>query len=206
MKLHVRRFTVEETLRFVEDLRFGMGLSAPHIRSPARRERLLRLAAMTHSPLTLLGPASERWGLDSYLKTSALERRTMSPHRQGAHGYRCRPTMRDEWLERPITACDEVVREHASLGRFLGFERGDGSCANHLRAALHLAGSTRPVPAYLPEALAPKLPLYPRFRVRLLAELHLSEDPLDAHEASLRVVAFGRVVSLTQDGAGAPGR
>lgn len=88
--------------------------------------------------------------------------------------------------------------ERAVLERRL-YQKRELYGANHLRAALHFAGSTRPVPAYLPEALAPKLPLYPRFRARLLAELHLSEDPLDAHEASLRVVALGRIVSLAQD-------
>jgi len=99
----------------------------------------------------------------------------------------------------------ETHAERAVLERRL-YQKRELYGASHLRAALHLAGSTRPVPAYLPDALAPKLPLYPRFRVRLLAELHLSEDPLDAHEASLRVVALGRVASLAQDGTGAQPR
>jgi hypothetical protein len=99
----------------------------------------------------------------------------------------------------------EIHAERAVLERRL-YQKRDIYGAPHLRASLQLGGSSRPVPAYLPEALAPKLPLYPRFRARLLAELHLSEDPLDAHEASLRVVALGRVVSLAPDAAAAPPR
>jgi hypothetical protein len=99
----------------------------------------------------------------------------------------------------------ESHAERAVLERRL-YQKRELYGAPHLRAELHLGGSSRPMPAYLPEALAPKLPLYPRFRARLLAELHLSEDPLDAHEASLRVVALGRVVSLAQDSSGAPPR
>ena len=65
--------------------------------------------------------------------------------------------------------------------------------AQHLRATLHRGGGARPIPTFLPEALATKLPLHARLRVRVLAELHLPEDPLDTHEATLKVVALGRV-------------
>lgn len=95
----------------------------------------------------------------------------------------------------------ESHAERAVLERRL-YQKRELHGAPHLRAALYLGGTTRPVPAYLPELLSTKLPLYPRFRVRLLAELHLSEDPLDAHEASLRVVALGRVLSLAQEASG----
>lgn len=120
VKLYGRRFTIEETFRDVKDLHFGMGLSATHIRSPARRDRLLLLVAMAHSLLTLLGAASEKSGLDKYLKTNTVKHRTMSLYRQGAYWYRCLPTMRDEWFERLITAYDEIVREHAFFGHFFG--------------------------------------------------------------------------------------
>lgn len=122
VKLYGRRFTVEETFRDVKDLHFGMGLSATHIRSPERRDRLLLLVAMAHSLLTLLGAASEKSGLDRYLKTNTVKHRTMSLYRQGAYWYRCLPTMRDEWFERLITAYDEIVREHAFFGHFFGLK------------------------------------------------------------------------------------
>jgi hypothetical protein len=122
VKLYGRRFTIEETFRDVKDIHFGMGLSATHIRNPARRDRLLLLVAMAHTLLTLLGAASEKSGLDRYLKTNTVKRRTVSLFRQGAYWYRCLPTMRDEWFERLIAAYDEIVREHAFFGHFFGIK------------------------------------------------------------------------------------
>lgn len=75
----------------------------------------------------------------------------------------------------------------------------------HLRAALRAEGEapSKPPPgkpggnvviAYLPEGLAPLLPLSPRFRARFIAEIRLSADPAEAHPAALRVLAIARAV------------
>jgi hypothetical protein len=39
VKLYARRFTIEETFRDTQDLRYGLGLSATHIRDVHRRDR-----------------------------------------------------------------------------------------------------------------------------------------------------------------------
>lgn len=65
----------------------------------------------------------------------------------------------------------------------------------HLRALLH-AGGTTPIPAYLPESAAKVLPLYPRFKVRLVAEVHLQIDPYEANQVALRGLALARVSPL----------
>ena len=65
----------------------------------------------------------------------------------------------------------------------------------HLRALLHAGGPT-PIPAYLPESAAKVLPLHPRFKVRLVAEVHLQIDPYETHQAALRGVALARVSPL----------
>lgn len=65
----------------------------------------------------------------------------------------------------------------------------------HLRALLH-AGGPNPIPTYLPEATAKVLPLYPRFKVRFVVELHLQIDPYETHQAALRGVALARVSPL----------
>ncbi len=85
IKLYGRRFTIEETFRDQKDLRFGMGLSATHIRNEGRRDRLLMLLAIAQALLTLLGAASERSGLDAYLKANTVKRRTHSLFRQGSY-------------------------------------------------------------------------------------------------------------------------
>jgi hypothetical protein len=63
----------------------------------------------------------------------------------------------------------------------------------HLRALLHLPGASAPVPAYLPAQTASKLPLYQRFRVRIVASGHVTEDQNETHPTALRVLALARV-------------
>lgn len=111
--LYAKRFTIEETFRDAKDLRFGMGLSATHIRDAARRDRLLLLAAIAHALLTLLGAASERTGMDAYLKVNTAKKRTHSLFRQGAYWYGAIPEMRDDWLANLMAAFDQIVSEHA---------------------------------------------------------------------------------------------
>jgi hypothetical protein len=111
--LYGKRFTIEETFRDAKDIRFGMGLSATHIRDAGRRDRLLLLAAIAHALLTLLGAASEATGMDSYLKVNTVKKRTHSLFRQGAYWYGAIPEMRDDWLRSLMNAFDKIVAEHA---------------------------------------------------------------------------------------------
>jgi hypothetical protein len=120
VKLYGRRFTIEETFRDQKDLRFGMGLRETHIRNEARRDRLLMLLALAQALLTLLGAASERSGLDAYLKVNTVKRRTHSLFRQGVYWFGCLPTMRDDWFERLLNAFADVLDEQAELRGMLG--------------------------------------------------------------------------------------
>jgi hypothetical protein len=120
VKLYARRFTIEETFRDEKDLRFGMGLSATHIRSAARRDRLLLLLAIATAFLTLIGAASERAGMDAWLRANTVKRRTHSLLRQGAYWYRCLPTMREDWFEQLMNALADVLDEHQELSEMLG--------------------------------------------------------------------------------------
>ncbi|MFT3764690.1 MAG: DUF2169 domain-containing protein [Minicystis sp.] len=52
------------------------------------------------------------------------------------------------------------------------------------------------VPAYLPDALAEKLPLMTQMKARLVAEVCPSQDQYESHPQALRVLALGRVMSL----------
>jgi len=113
VKMYDRRFTIEETFRDTKDLNFGMGLRATHIRDADRRDRMLLLVAMAHTLLTLLGAASEACGMDAYIKANTVKRRTHSLFRQGLIWYQGLPNMREDWLERLITAYDKIVRDHA---------------------------------------------------------------------------------------------
>ena len=119
VKLHGRRFTIEETFRDEKDLRFGMGPRATHIRSATRRDRLLMLIAIAVAFLTLIGTAFERAGMDAWLRANTVRRRTYSLFRQGAYWYRCVPTMHDEWFEGLMSALAEVLDEHQELAEML---------------------------------------------------------------------------------------
>ena len=120
VKLYGRRFRIEETFRDTKDIHFGMGLSATHIGSPARRDRLLFLAAFAFVLLTLLGEAGERAGLDRYLKANTSKKRTMSLYNQGFYWFMAIPNMKEERLERLVTAYAEVLQEHRFTREMLG--------------------------------------------------------------------------------------
>ncbi|APR86598.1 Uracil-DNA glycosylase, family 4 [Minicystis rosea] len=66
--------------------------------------------------------------------------------------------------------------------------------APHLRCLARIDDAP-PIPAYLPESLAKKLPMFQRFRGRLIAEVHQQADQYETHAAALRVVALARVTA-----------
>jgi hypothetical protein len=111
IKLYGRRFTIEETFRDQKNFRFGLGLSATHIGSAERRDRLLLLAAIAQALLTLLGAAGEACGLDRLMKTNTSKKRTMSLFNQGIHLYEAIPYMGDEKLAPLMKAFDQIVRQ-----------------------------------------------------------------------------------------------
>jgi hypothetical protein len=119
-RLYGRRFSIEETFRDQKDNRFGMGLSATHLGTTERRDRMLFLSAIAYALLVLLGAAGERCGLDRTLKASTTKRRTLSLFKQGCFWYEAIPAMRDERYQTLMTAYDECVREHAIFREIFG--------------------------------------------------------------------------------------
>jgi len=63
----------------------------------------------------------------------------------------------------------------------------------HLRVLLHVANSPQIVPTYLPAALAETLPMYQRFRVRIIVEVHPQEDQSETNAVALKGLAIARV-------------
>jgi hypothetical protein len=59
-----------------------MGLSETPISSPERRDRLLLVSAIAIAP-RMFGAAGEAIGIDKYLKTNTVKRRTLSLLNQG---------------------------------------------------------------------------------------------------------------------------
>lgn len=120
VKLYGRRFTIEETFRDTKDVHFGMGLSATHIKSPARRERILFLGALAHVLLTLLGEAGERAGYERMLKANTSKKRALSLYSQGCYWYQAIPAMDDQRLASLMRHFDQVVREQSLFEEIFG--------------------------------------------------------------------------------------
>ena len=65
--------------------------------------------------------------------------------------------------------------------------------ARFIRALLSLPGADAPVPTYLPDSLSKRLPLFQRFKARLIVEVQLAVDQYETHPAALEVAALGRL-------------
>ena len=113
VELYGKRFTTEENFRDTKDQKYGLGLSATHIGTPVRRDRLLLIAALAQALLTLLGAAGEALGMDRLLKANTAKKRTHSLYRQGLHYYNAIPKMREEKLVRLVEKFAELVRGQA---------------------------------------------------------------------------------------------
>lgn len=122
VKLYGRRFTIEETFRDTKDPRYGLGLSATHVRDTRRRDRLLLICAMAMALLTLLGAAGESLGMDRMLKANTVKTRTHSLFRQGCHYYAAIPTMKRELLEPLIQRFGEYILREPIYVRSFGLE------------------------------------------------------------------------------------
>lgn len=120
VKLYGRRFTIEETFRDQKDLRFGLGLSATHIGSTDRRDRLLLLAAIAQALLTLLGAAGEACGLDRLMKSNTSKKRQLSLLNQGINLYAAIPNMKEDRLALLMAAYEQQVRRHAIFRAVFG--------------------------------------------------------------------------------------
>ncbi|MDQ2761963.1 MAG: IS4 family transposase [Pseudomonadota bacterium] len=101
MVLYGKRWSIECGLRDTKDLRFGLGMGAVHVSTPARRDRLWLLNAFAIALLTLLGAAGEALGYDRHLKSNTSKTRTHSLFRQGCMLYDLIPNMPDIRL-RPL--------------------------------------------------------------------------------------------------------
>lgn len=120
VKLYAKRFTIEESFRDSKDIRFGLGLSSTHVSDPARRDRLLLLAALAIALLTLLGAAGEAVGLDRTIKANTVKRRTHSLFRQGSTYYLLLPNMKHAHADMLMRRFGELVAEQRICAEILG--------------------------------------------------------------------------------------
>ena len=118
---YARRWTIEPSFRDTKDLRFGMGMSATHTKSPARRDRLWLLSAFAIALLTLLGAAGESLGYDRLLKANTVKRRTHSLFRQGCMLYDLIPNMPEHRLRPLMQKFAEFLLQQPTFNKVFGF-------------------------------------------------------------------------------------
>jgi hypothetical protein len=80
------------------------------------------------------------------------------------------------------------------------YQRRDllGEAPGCVRALLTLTGAHAPVPAYLPEEAARRLPLFARFPVKMIAEVLPQQDQSEEAPVALRVLALARVITRSR--------
>ena len=92
----------------------------------------------------------------------------------------------------PKTYLDDQT-ERALLER-RAYQRREVFGEPQLRCQFFFSGSASGIPAYLPEAVGKRLPLFRQLRARLLCEAHFRADQFESHNAALKVVALARIV------------
>ncbi len=120
VKLYGRRFTIEESFRDAKNPRLGLGLSAARISVPARRDRLLLIAALAIALITLLGAAGESLGFERLMKANTVKRRSYSLLRQGWHYYQCIPAMKPDRLAMLIERFAQLIAAHRIFREVFG--------------------------------------------------------------------------------------
>jgi len=114
------RWGIECALRDTKDLHFGMGMSAMHVNSPERRDRLWLINAFAVVLLTLLGAAGEALGYDRMLKTNTVKRRVHSLFRQGCMLYDLIPMMPQARLRPLIQRFAQMLHEQPLFADVFG--------------------------------------------------------------------------------------
>ena len=120
VNLYAKRFTIEETFRDQKDPRFGLEMNHTRVKTPERRDRILLLAALAQTLLTLLGAAGERCGIDRYLKANTSKKRTMSLYSQGCYWFLALDGMKTERLRMLMKSFGEIIHEHQAISKALG--------------------------------------------------------------------------------------
>lgn len=107
-----------------------------------------------------------------------------------ALSMRIREAFHREKKSLPADYLDTQVERFLVSGRHYQMREVFGEA--HIRVLVWLPGESTGLVGYLPAALAKKLPMWRRFRVRLIAEVHQAQDQYESQMRGLRMLALGR--------------
>lgn len=98
-------------------------------------------------------------------------------------------------VKRPVANDYLTVQSERALLEKRHYQKREVFSATHLRGLFTPIGGANPMPAYIPEEVAKRLPLYQRFAVRMIVEVHRTADQNEVHPAALKAIAVGRTLA-----------
>ncbi|MFO0588855.1 MAG: DUF2169 domain-containing protein [Polyangiaceae bacterium] len=98
-------------------------------------------------------------------------------------------------VKRPVPNDYLTVQGERALLEKRHYQKREVFSGTCLRGLFQPVGAADPIPCYLPEEVSKQLPLYQRFPVRLIAEVHRTADQNEVHPAALKALALGRTLN-----------
>ncbi|MDI1434889.1 hypothetical protein, partial [Polyangium sorediatum] len=161
------------------------------------------LKALSTAAAPLVGPTDE--GLkaaveaaDKFIARSGLSWAPVVPE---GLSNRIREAFTREKKSLPADALD-VQAERALIGG-RHYQKREVLGGTYIRLLLRLHSDSQPIVAYAPDAVARKLPMFRRFRARIVGELHPAQDQYEARGEAIRALAIGTVTVPERGTAGA---
>jgi len=102
----------------------------------------------------------------------------------------CRATFKSEVLDRIDERSERILLEKRHYQTRMMF----GS--DWLRTELKTSKDEPALPTYLPESLRKDLPMFRRFRARIIGRVHVKQDQSEIVAIAIKVVAIARIVDL----------
>ncbi|HVK68790.1 MAG TPA: DUF2169 domain-containing protein, partial [Polyangium sp.] len=161
------------------------------------------LKALSTAAAPLVGPTDE--GLkaaveaaDKFIARSGLSWAPVVPE---GLSNRIREAFTREKKGLPADALDMQAERALIGGRH--YQKREVLGGTYLRLLLRLHSDSQPIVAYAPDAVARKLPMFRRFRARIVGELHPAQDQYEARGEAIRALAVGTVTVPERGTAGA---
>jgi hypothetical protein len=155
---------------------------------------MLKATVSTATPVATPADESLRAALDvakDFLKTPSL---SASPQVSEGLTTRVREAFAKEKIGLPGDYLDAQTERILLSGRH--YQKRELLGESHLRFLLRVPGADAPLVGYLSAKVAKALPMFRRFRGRLIAEAHLVEEQYESQPSCLRALALVRVSDL----------
>lgn len=186
---------VEEALdgAIAEDGKFSspLVLLAGELETPFDELEALKAAMSTATPLVT--PADEQLKAavnvaKEFIQVPGL---VATPAVSDGLTSRIRDAFAKEKKALPPDYLDQQIERGLLANR--SYQKREVFGGTYLRCLLWLPSEKAPLIAYIPADLAKKLPMWKRFRARIIAEVHPAQDQYETVARAVKVMAIGRV-------------